>query len=148
MPKATKKKKVSKKPGSTTAPTSACDRGQEIDNLELTIRKTDEMILFFQVCEGVGQIVAHLANVATSDQRKVAEALGVDEQGRLLRINTSSLQPGTYVLTWTFRVDDDNNIWRSTHEMEVNGVTQFRRYKNSDSSRPTNTLFMIIEVVL
>ncbi len=152
MANATKKKskkanrKARKKRSSSAGSQSACDRGQEIDNFELTIRKTDEFILFFQVCEGVGQIVAHLGDVATSTQRKVAEAMGVSDDGRRIRINTSSLAPGRYVLSWIFRVDDDDNKWLSAHEIEVNGVVQFRRYKNSESSRPTNTLFMILEV--
>lgn len=145
--KKTAKKQVRKKSSRTAEPASSCDRGDETHNLGLTIHKTDKLELFFQVCEGVGQIVAFLGNLTTSDQRKVAEAMGVDEQGRQLRINTSTLQLGSYVLTWTFRVDDDDDKWHSVHEIEVNDVVLFRLYKSSDSNRPTNTIFMFLDVV-
>lgn len=125
---------------------SPCDRGKEIPVLELTIRSSDPLVLFFQVCAGVGQLASHLGNVATGAQTPIAEAMGVGEKGVQINVPTSSLTPGRYVLTWTFRIDSNDN-WTTAHELSIREATMFRLYKGKASSRPVNTLFMSLVVL-
>jgi hypothetical protein len=125
---------------------SPCDRGNEIPAIELTIRNSDPLALFFQVCAGVGQVVSHLTPVGTGAQVPIGEAKGVGEKGVTLNIPTSALTPGRYILTWTFRVDSGDE-WTTAHEMVMGLATVFRLYKKKSSSQPKDTLFMSLVVI-
>jgi hypothetical protein len=125
---------------------SPCDRGNEIPAIELTIRNTDPLALFFQVCAGVGQVTSHLTPIASATQTAIGEAKGVGEKGVTLNIPTSALTPGRYILTWTFRVDGEDD-WTTAHELVMGLATVFRLYKRRASNRPVNTLFMSLVVL-
>jgi hypothetical protein len=117
------------------AATTRCqDGGPELLPVQVAASTGSVIDFVVMVCKANARVQIHLGNQLLADQTGTSE----------VPLRLPPLGPGFHLLFWS--VITNSPEWQTRDEVSVNGVTVFRRRKNSRGANPVNAGFLFIQV--
>ena len=118
-----------------------CDGGgAELTPTSIVLEASDETFFSFLMCKSTARVQVSLV------LHEAERQLLADERGKeKVSLRIPRLPVGRHLLYWRFQ--EAGFEWRTRAEVSVNGTCRFRHRKTSDGSEPTNTGFIVLDVV-
>ena len=119
---------MAKKPTKKTP----CEQGPELLPWELPVAKTSAIDFGAWVCFASARVVLKLEAVPMGPAVVLMDETGKSE----MKVRLPTLAAGRYELFWSIQTPSAK--WQTRAELTIDGVTRFRRLKDSDGANPVN----------